>query len=181
MEFRDAVVICIKAAGGKLPGRTVVQKLLYFAAQKGLVDDVFSPHYYGPYSEMVLNSLNSLVSLDFLREEIESGESFFRDWKRYIYHLTDDGSELAKSIQDEMGEECRQLENIVQKAKKITDLNVKTLSGAAKVHYIVKKENRPMEPAEIKKEALKIGWFIFEPQIEQAIDFLKALDLVKEN
>ena len=52
-----------------------------------------------------------------------------------------------------------------------------TLSIAAKVHYIVKRQGKST-PKQIRQVAKKYGWSIKGSQIKKALLFLKALSLI---
>lgn len=67
MEILEAILTTIHFASGKAT-RTVIQKLCYLLKINGTIDVEFRPHYYGPYSDDVQESLSSLIGLGFMDE-----------------------------------------------------------------------------------------------------------------
>lgn len=153
--------------------RTKLQKGLYFASQKGILEDSFGRGYYGPFSPDIANSAESLVSANFLKECIE----FFPDGKGYNYSLSSDGEKvipvLKKQMPDEMIEE---LDRIIKVCKNHT---TSSISIAAKVHYILKRIEVPMTADQIAKQAEKMRWSISSDEVLEASRLLKALELIE--
>jgi len=178
LDYGDAILTALDSAGGKITGRTAIQKLLYLASQKGIVKDTYSPHYYGPYSAEASNSLLELCSLDFVDEEIEHSTIVTREWRRFSYSLTERGKAYLNFIKEELGQDQDRMSQLVTKANDLTGLDVQSLSCAAKVHYLVKKKPSVTTEA-IRKPALKFGWNLAQDQIEQATNLLVDLQLVK--
>ena len=79
LELSDVILAAVKMAGDRVLGRTAIQKLVYFLTIYNLVDARYRPHYYGPYSVDVANSIQMLSSIDFITEEIETPETILRD------------------------------------------------------------------------------------------------------
>ncbi|MCZ7362964.1 MAG: hypothetical protein O8C58_06495, partial [Candidatus Methanoperedens sp.] len=61
--------------------------------------------------------------------------------------------------------------------KGTANLDVNILSWAAKVNYILAKQGTPMTPDEITMIAESFGWKLSQPQIDNAVELLKKLDL----
>jgi len=119
--------------GGKIEGRTRIQKeicLLKYRSKLPFTFD-FKPYYYGPYSEDLSDTLNTLVGVKLLKETIipVSFNSF-----RYDYTLTERGKQLfdrfredIKEIINSISKEVKELEildtpNLVSLAKKISGI-----------------------------------------------------------
>jgi len=178
IDYGDAILTVLDSTGGKLVGRTAIQKLLYFASQKGFLKDTYLPHYYGPYSLETSDSLLELCSLDFVDEELERSTTPGRDWRRYSYILTKRGEEYLNFIGEGLGTESTKLAKLVQKASELTKLEVEPLSCAAKVHYLVKTSPHVSEDS-IRKLAGDFGWNLSKEQINRAIALLAELKLVE--
>ncbi len=67
--------------------------------------------------------------------------------------------------------------NLVNICKKTANLDVKILSWAAKVNYILSEQGKPMTPEEITLTADSFGWKLNQAQINNAIELLKQLEL----
>lgn len=181
MELMDAVLLTIKAAGGSILGRTTIQKLIYFESILGFVDAKYRPHYYGPYSAEVSGTIQELIYLDFMKEEIETrgttGFSVSDDWKRYCYTLSKDGQEIVEQLKKENTDKYDKIIALVEICKETVNLDVETLSWAAKVHYILSGQGRPMTREEIINVADSFGWRLSQSQINDAVELLKQLKL----
>lgn len=181
MDYLDAVLTTIGEAQDENVGRTALQKLIYFASQKEIVEDTYFPHYYGPYSEEVQRTIMSLVSRNFIREESASAPmtTWPFDFKRYIYTPTEDGKQVLRIIEEEYPSQYKELSEIIETSKKVTGLSFLVLSYAAKVHYILRRKELPPNATEIQDEAQKHGWKITQGQMEKAFELLQHIGLAK--
>lgn len=172
MDYVEALLCLLFQVGESV--RTKIQKIMYFASQKGLIEDTFIPHYYGPYSREVADTTESLVSIGFLREDIR----LFREGMGYKYSLTEDGKlVLEDMISTKISpENYAGLSKIAETCKDATPI---LLSIAAKVHFILKQKNEPMTPEQICEHAKGLNWEITSEQIEAACELLKKLELVE--
>lgn len=178
MDYMDAVMVVIGLSSYNPIGRTVIQKLIYLASQKGVVEDTYFPHYYGPYSREVAGALSSAVSIDFVKETTEEFTEY--DAKRYVYMLAKSGEDLYSIIKEEQTKDYEKLKEIVSICEKTARLNMQVLAGAAKVHYIINQEGVRMTFDEIKDATLKLKWNLSEDEINNAAKLLVELDLVQE-
>ena len=171
MDNVEMLLFILSQAGELL--RTKVQKTIYFASQLGFVEDTFAPHYYGPYSREVANTTESLVSIGFLKENIE----FFRGGVGYQYSLSEDGELVLEDVVSEKisPEDNERLTKLVETCKNVTPL---LLSIAAKVHFILKQKSVPMNSEQICENAKGLNWEIAGEQIDAACELLKKLGLV---
>lgn len=181
MDYLDAVITVIGLSDRI--GRTVIQKLIYFASQKGIVEDTYFPHYYGPYSKEVASALGTAVSIDFVQESTVDLPEY--GGKRYVYTLTSSGEELYSMIKEEQAKDWEKLKQIVSICEKTAKLNMQVMACATKVHYILKQEKIEqgkdvMTSGEIKDMALRLGWHLSEEDINSATNLPVELDLVKE-
>ena len=175
MEISDAILTTIEAAGGKIVGRTAIQKLIYFESIFGLVEANYKPHFYGPYSSDVSEVIQELTELDFLKEEIDI--IIPTVWRRYRYELDSDGTEVVSTIKEENRAEYDKIFEIVKLCEKNVDFDINMLSWAAKVNLILSNQGKPMTKDEITSTAESFGWKITEPQVNNAIQLLKELEL----
>lgn len=175
LELLDTILLTIESAGGTIPGRTTIQKLIYFESMWGVVEANYIPHYYGPYSAEVSGTIEGLVSLNFIEEKETS--FFTKDWKRYEYKLSEDVSKLIEILKDENKKDYEKIFNLVKICKENTNLNANILSCAAKVKHILSKQNKPMTYNEIINTAKSFGWKLSEDQIDSAAKLLNNLRL----
>lgn len=182
MNVFDAILTTIKAAEGSIAGRTAIQKLVYFEHISQLVNAKYRPHYYGPYSAEVAGTIQELIDLDFLKEEVDTAEntgySVPEDWKRYRYSLSADGVKAVEQIKKENSAEYTKISNVVSICNNTVKLDTNMLSWAAKVHYILSSQNRTMVLDEIPHTAKSFGWTLSQLQINKAAELLRQLKLV---
>lgn len=152
--------------------RTQLQKTLYFAAQKGILEDSFGRGYYGPFSSNIANSAESLVNKNFLDETIE----FFPGAIGYRYRLSNDGKKVTPMLEKKTAQNAKELRRIVQICR---DRGSKSLSIAAKVHYILKTMGISMTFEEIAAHAELLNWDISKDEVEAASRLLQDLELVE--
>ena len=177
MDEFDGVLVLLDAAGGEIAGRTTIQKLGYFSMVQGAIRARYRPHYYGPYSADIAGAIQTLVSYGFIEERVETpgGSGTTPDWKRYTYTLTEDGRRLVPELKQEYVQGAEEVEEIVGICKYTANLDSKTLSWAAKIHYIQTREMRDMSPDEIREIARTLNWDLSEDQIQKGMDLLTDL------
>lgn len=153
--------------------RTQLQKIMYFTSQKGILDDSFGRGYYGPFSSDIANSMESLVSANFLNETIE----FFPTGIGYNYCLTKDGKKVIPQLKKRIPVE------VVEELARITEIcrnrTASSLSIAAKVHYVLKKMNVAMTAEQIASQSEKLKWDISPDEVLEASKLLEELELVE--
>jgi uncharacterized protein len=181
LDLLDAILLTIKAANNKISGRTAIQKLIYFESVFDLVEVKYRPYYYGPYSSDLMSTIETMVSLNFIKENIDvmptekiSGSI---EWKKYEYVLTEDGKELSNQLVNENGQEYEKIRNIVKICNEKAHLDVNTLACASKIYFILTSKKMPMTGEEIADTASSFGWELSRPQIDGAKELLKALQL----
>src|SRR5437016_3161878 len=101
LKAYDFVHLVLHAAGGKVQGRTKLQKLVYFAGVlTNMLDDLgYRAHYYGPYSSRVTAATEELRSLGFLEQRTAAAgvvDPHGFEIARYDYTLTEDGKKIAE-------------------------------------------------------------------------------------
>lgn len=182
LDILDSILLTIKAANNKISGRTAIQKLIYFESIFGLVDVKYRPYYYGPYSSELMGTIEMAISLKFIKEDIDvlsKNASNTIEWKKYEYCLTNDGIELSNQLLKKHRSEYESIKEIVSTCNDISQLNVNTLSYAAKINYILVSKKKSMTCDEIADTANSYGWKLSKPEIEEAKALLKALHLCK--
>lgn len=180
MDEFDGILVLLDAAGGRISGRTAIQKLGYFSMVQGAIRAHYRPHYYGPYSADIAGAIQMLVSYGFIDERVETAGDITAapDWKRYTYTLTDDGRELAQEMKQEYPDDAAEVKQIVEICTDAAHLDSKTLSWAAKVHYIKTQEQRFMPAEEIREIARALNWDLSEEQVREGMDLLTTLHLM---
>ncbi len=167
-------------------GRTLLQKKMYFLNEMLNKSIDFYPHYYGPYSRKVADTVDSLVSASILKERVESFPSVSTPWgdyTRYSYVLPE---KVQKTINDILKNRLGENQyNIVQeKLKKINEYSdasdYKLMSIASKVLQILKIRGA-LNLKDFSKEAAKLKWNLKQSQVKRAAQFLTYLNLLAES
>jgi uncharacterized protein len=170
---------------GHILGRTLLQKKLFFLKELTSAQIRFLPHYYGPYSREIAETVDSLVSAGFIIERAESYPSMRTPWgetTRYSY-------ELSSKVQDNIdkllverlgGKGYSKIQNSLKKINSLPESgDYKLLSLAAKVLQILN-EKRQMRVNDFPREARKLNWDLRAEDVRKASVFLKNLGLLKE-
>lgn len=180
MHIQDLILFVIESEGENgLRGRTLLQKKLYFLSILEKVDLGFAPHYYGPYSSLVAENLDILVSARFLNQVTETfstDRNIFGEIRRHTYSLTTDSKDVMKEIEQEKGyTDWKQKLDMLNNQPLANDFD--TLSIAAKVYYIVNRQEKTTTE-QIRKVAKEFGWKLNKSQIENVLSFLEDLSLI---
>jgi hypothetical protein len=182
LKDRELVLLIADAAGGKLEGRTIAQKLAYFG---GVILDQttgHTPYYFGPFSYDVERALNLASLSGEFQETIER----IPDWhggpdaNKHTYALTKDGRKEVEAIRESHPEESATIDRAVQAiADAVPGFHQKTLSAAAKIHLIVSEQDDPVPLSDIRQLARELGWHLSTNEIKKTIQVLKRLELVE--
>ncbi|MHC1599826.1 MAG: hypothetical protein ACXQS5_03275 [Candidatus Methanospirareceae archaeon] len=184
MRADESILLTLLYSEKKMiAGRTLLQKTEYFLNEKIGLGFEFTPYYYGPYSAEIADALGSLRASGIVEEEVVEYPSFdFHitfEPRKYIYHLTDIGKDIAEFIEKKYGDEAEQIKRSLYELQKLGMVHdYKNLSIAAKMDHILKLEGKPMTSAEILEEAEVLGWDISEGEAKTAITFLEELNLI---
>ncbi|MGP8070197.1 MAG: hypothetical protein ACLP5V_09930 [Candidatus Bathyarchaeia archaeon] len=173
MDAEEFLPLLISAAVS-IQGRTAVQKLGYFASIVLGLDLGYTAHYYGPYSPLLASYLQNFVGSDYIEE---SGRQTALDRVVYSYSMTDDGSALAKQLQNQHAKEFAIIKQIVEKCQEIAGGNTNVLSWAAKVHYILSAEKTSITSDQAVSIAKTFGWKLSEEEVKSGVKLLTALSL----
>jgi len=161
-----------------LVGRTRIQKMVYFLRERLPIAATYTAYYYGPYSEEVTASLDSLVAHGLLEEEVKpiATEGPF-EGRQYLYKLTGEGQAVMESLreqaQSEVGEVRQAADDILQPRP-----TTATLAVASKLHYLVSKSARPVKVKDLPKRAKGFGWQIGNADRNKGVKFLKDHDFL---
>lgn len=183
LDLLDTILLTIRAANNKIEGRTAIQKLIYFEYISKVVDVKYRPYYYGPYSSDLTGTIETAVALKFIKEDvnmIQGEDTDSLEMKKYGYTLTEDGIKISDQLIKEHQPEYKIIKRVVDICKEKTGLDVNTLSYAAKIHYILRANKRPMTMYEISDTANSFGWKLTIRQVDKAKHLLKALGLCGE-
>lgn len=174
MDARDLVLSVVASCpGSRVPGRTILQKIVYFCSVRLKLAVDYHPHYYGPYSEEVAQAVRSLSALGFLSEARHKTSA--GAWG-YEYHVTKDGREVLSTLDSAV---FRRIHDLVSEITSVKGWDHSpTISCAAKVYLILHKNRRPMTQEAISEEAENLGWKLDTETIGGVVSFLTSLGLV---
>lgn len=184
LKDRELLLLTAAATGGRLDGRTVAQKLLYFCGRKLEQPTGHSAYFYGPYSDDFDSALKRGVLAGEFLEQIESIPDWYggSDVMKHIYTLTERGTAESAKVAEENAEEAESVtETVAIITKAVPGLRQKTLSAAAKIDLIISEQARAVPLSEIRVIAKDLGWSLSETEAKEALDVLTKLDLVEVN
>lgn len=138
-------------------------------------------HYYGPYSRDVELALAQTALAGEVDETMERYPSFSYepDVRKYTYVLSDSGRREVESVHERIPdafEKVRLTVDAVHEA--VPEFNQKTLSMAAKIHFIVNQQQVATPLTDIPVLAKKLGWRISDDQVSKSVALLKNLGLL---
>ncbi|MCL5044541.1 MAG: hypothetical protein M1336_04565 [Deltaproteobacteria bacterium] len=183
MKPRHVVLVVLDAYGGKIRGKTMLQKVCYFADVLASLGLGFKAHYYGPFSPAIEQAVGELKSLGFIEEKrlgfgVVQNE-FFGEMRRYDYELTSDGEKVVEELQRRGGEKLDNVRTTVENIKKCGDPDYRELSVAAKAFFIVRKQGGAVTVPQIKEQARALGWELSEQDVDKAVGLLEGLGLAR--
>jgi uncharacterized protein YwgA len=184
MKTYDFVHLVLYAAGGRIEGRTKLQKYVYFA---GVLTEMhedlgYRAHYYGPYSSKVTAAVEELRGLGFLEQQRAGGgqldpQGF--EFARYDYALTSDGIKIAEEKSHLRGHAWKTIQKAVTRLENANPSDYLKLSIAAKAYFLVRRAKEPVTDDRLVQMCQNFGWKVSQDQIAEAIQWLKSLDLVR--
>jgi hypothetical protein len=176
MSERDYVLAVLEAAGD-VPGRTMLQKLVYLLSRIERQDLGYSPHFYGPYSAAIQRTTNDLRDLELVSERVTvlpswAPEQF--DVHQYRYGLTEQGRLAASQVDQSLRHEAARL---VGAARSAHVWGQGPLAAAAKLDHL-----RLIEPGlavgDVPALAAQFGWRLSAGDAKHAACLLEDLGLV---
>jgi uncharacterized protein YwgA len=182
LKNRELVLLLADAAGGKLEGRTVAQKLAYFGGVALRQPTGHTPHFFGPFSFEIERALNLASLAGDFNEEIDR----IPDWRggpdviKHTYALTKEGKREAAAIREAHPEEAQVVDRTIRAiSEAVPHFRQATLSAAAKIHLIVLEEGRSVAVDELPELAKQLGWRLDKNQIKKTVGVLEDLGLVE--
>jgi hypothetical protein len=156
------LLVLYHSEGRKIPSRTVFHKTIYLLDKIiGLKqftgrDLGFRSYYYGPFSRTLADAVAELKGLGFVDEKVVERDPFIygntRESTRIELIMCDGVEEVAEDLIRTFPELDKKIKYVIGKLKKLgSDQSYRTLSLAAKIYYILEREGRKMNDAEIKK------------------------------
>lgn len=184
MKTSDFLLYVIGAMGGSVKGRTLLQKTCYFVCvQLGQEDALdFNPHYYGPYSPAIDNTLARMTDLGFIdRHTIGFGASDPSGFeiRRNDYQLTEEGKEMLELLGTQKKSEYTAIQKAVDNISEAGNPGYFELSIAAKAYHIIRARGGVLTKKSIVSEAEQLGWSVQPSSLDRAVRFLEELNLVK--
>jgi uncharacterized protein YwgA len=183
LTTRDTVLLISHAAGDRVVGRTVMQKLAYFSGLFLGTALGHHAHYYGPYSSKVEDALNNAVIAGELREIAERMPDWSGgpDLRKYTYDLQPSGRDRVERLVRTHPKEWQRILTAVGAVRTVLpDLDQKTLSSAAKTFLIISESEEGVEEDDIPALARQLGWELSPAQVRTTIRLLDHLGLLDE-
>ncbi len=180
MNCAQFLISLVDAYGGVVQGRTMLQKLGFFASRLSGIEPGlgYDAHYYGPYSSVLDGTVAQLKNLGFLKEDDNAfgliSDGF--EMRRYDYALTAEGKQVAEKLRS--SEEYAKVRESIEKIKSGGAPTYIELSIAAKAYFILSQQPRKMSAEEILQEATKFNWKIESSSLKRAVQFLENVNLV---
>jgi uncharacterized protein YwgA len=176
---REAVLLVLAAAGGTIAGRTVVQKMTYFAGITLGEDLGHAAHYYGPYSREIERALTHCALAEDVRELIErfpAPDGHGRERRRHTYTLTDQGRTVVEELRVRFRGQSATIDDVVARLDRaVPSRDQHSLSLAAKTDLIVRQRNEPTPATEIPVLARELDWEFSDGDVEQALSVLRSV------
>lgn len=176
------ILLIIDKAGGKISGKTLLQKRAYFLSKVLNWDLGYHAHYYGPYSPEIESGIGKLKSLGFINEKTlgfgMTNQSGF-EVRRYDYEITEDGKIIVQKLCEKEPADCEKVQNTLMRLSEAGDTDdYMALSIAAKTYHVLEEQKKPMGNEEIRTFAETLGWKISPESINNAVNFLDKVHLV---
>lgn len=172
MTTQDFVLALL--ATEDIPSRTMLQKLVYLAADQAGEDVPFAPHFYGPYSSELQDEVEELVAAGWITESAEQRDPWQPtpfDVVQYRYRLTPLGRSEADRVPSRIRTTAARL---IETAHSAHAWNQASLSIAAKLHHI-RRVNPEIGEDAVPAVAEQFGWRITEPQVRRGAALLARL------
>jgi uncharacterized protein YwgA len=176
MEISELLLALLSICPEGIDGRTAIQKLGYLASVSMKMEAGYNADLYGPYSTLVASQLQTLVELDFV---VERARRTVRNRTMYNYGLTADGRSFAVKVQRKFPREHSIIRRVVRKCNQIVHCNFLSLSWAAKVHFVLKQNDRAMTYDEAINASKSFGWELQKDQVEAGARLLTSLKLIE--
>ena len=186
LDLDDVILAIREGEGGAIQGRTRLQKIAYFVTyllrDDMAVDPGFTAHHYGPYSSSLAATASSAVARGVLTEtsEVFPSEGFAghdTEQKRYSYGLAPRGEAALKWRRERAGDTYKKAVDVARQIKD-TGAEYRVLSYAAKAHYVLRQEGKPITDEAILKGAKNLGWPLTSEELKAGVELLAELRLI---
>jgi uncharacterized protein YwgA len=184
MNTYDFVQMTFLAVGGKIQGKTKLQKTVYFLGiMTGELENLgYGPHFYGPYSAEVADAVGQLHTLGFLDSNtnqtgLHNSSGF--EAIRYDFTLTDAGRDVARDKAKSHGKFWKKLGSAVKMLENAGNVDYMKMSIAAKAYFMLGEKQGHATTEELAELAPRFGWEVSAEQIAKAAEYLRKLDLIE--
>ncbi|MCE4619010.1 MAG: hypothetical protein F7C37_06170 [Desulfurococcales archaeon] len=156
LSLRDWILALLAYAGGKIRGKTRLQKALFLVQEEiGAIEADYQPYKYGPYSPTVENELRSLEKegLIYIREELGGDDA-----NAQVIYLSDRGKKLAQKALEQLmtREDWEDIESIFKLSAKAPLISLLAYVYTFYPEWTVSSEIR----SKIKSKKRKIKFFL---------------------
>src|SRR2546430_12861112 len=177
IDTRDFLLLAYAAFGGRIQGKTNLQKKGYFLGVLVGADLGYGPHYYGPYSAELSNANSELISLGYVREVVlgvgQVSEDGF-EIARHDFDLTEAGRIIVEKKKEAYPEDWAKIAEAAHTITGAGDLNYMELSVAAKAHFILAQQKSKASLRNMKRIAADdFGWSVQRDDLQKAVTFLR--------
>jgi len=178
----ELILMILDIAGGRMAGKTLLQKRAFFVCRTLGLSGVFRAHYYGPFSPAIDHAIGRAKAVGFIQEEMQGFGKVDRvgfEWRRYDYSLTTDGRKVLAEIKKQAPRQFTQIQECLRRMEEAGDNgDYVSLSIAAKTYFIVTQNHPAASVQEIQSAANKLGWSIQPQEADKATMFLKKMNLL---
>lgn len=184
MNAYDFVHLSLLALGGRIRGKTKLQKMVYLLGIiTGNLDELgYRPHFYGPYSADVADAVDRLKSLGFVDESVAGSGGFDQsgfEVARHDFRVNAVGRRIAEAKSHRYTAMWRRLTRAAELLRKAGEQDYEKLSIAAKAFFMLGEKQGKATSAELAELAPKFGWSVKPEQIQDAAQYLQRLGLVE--
>jgi len=178
MQAAELVLSVLGSSAKPLDGRTTIQKIVYFASIKTGADVGYTPHFYGPYSPIVAQTVENLESTGYITEK---SRLTTHDRIMYSYSLSDDGAKMVDLIQKRERNNYMKAKKVVDTCQKIVKNNINVLSWAAKVYFLLSQKESEISYDEVVEKGKQFGWQLSSKEIDSGAKLLVVLGLARKS
>lgn len=156
MDARTFVQLGLLALGGKVQGKTKLQKSMYFLGlMTGCLDDLgYRAHYYGPYSEDIAEAMDWLRiigAVDQSSSGVGTVDPSGFEIRRYDYRLNSKGNSFAQSTAGRHQALWQKVQKAAESLSKAGDMDYASLSIAAKTYFLLDEKQGPASREELRR------------------------------
>ena len=182
MTLKEELLLMLHFVGPKVVSKTRVMKYAYFLEQLLNSGDMgFRPHFYGPYSEQVSDTLGVLAFVGLVEQKRTALGMGTGGYEKvlYEYSLTKDGSAVAEALVAQHPKRAKRIESAVVKLRAASDgYTYMELSCAAKAHFLLRDEGR-MTVSKIVDKAKTFNWKLDPREVKRCAKVLVTMNLAQ--